>query len=444
MPAVQPRLALTFILLTVAINSIGVGLIFPVMPDLLEEVTGGTVANAALWGGVLATAYAAMQFVFGPIVGNLSDRYGRRPVLLSALAVMTADYLLMSVAHTVWLLLVGRVIAGITAATHAAAGAYIADISAPDERAKNFGLIGAAFGVGFVAGPLIGGLLAGIDTRAPFYAAAAMAAANLCLGWVVLPETVTDAIRRPFSWARANPLASFRAIGRLPGLQRMLLVLFVYSVGFHVYPVIWSFYGKARFGWDDWMIGLSLAAFGLCIALVQALLVGPAIRQPGGSRRRALGHGGRACDLPLLRLRHLGRAGAGLHAGGRAWRHRDASAAGEHVARRPRRPAGRAAGRAGQYRRGGDDRLAAGDDRHLRRLHAAPGRVLRPRRALPALRRPDGRLRDPACRPPARPRPRLTPSIPSKRAPPLLAGENILRGSGGAKPPAVHHQGAAP
>jgi len=277
----HPRLALTFIRRPVAIDSIGVGLIFPVMPDLLGEVTGSTVANAALWGGVLATAYAAMQFVFGPIVGNLSDRYGRRPVLLSALAVMTADYLLMSVAHTVWLLLVGRVIAGITAATHAAAGAYIADISAPDERAKNFGLIGAAFGVGFVAGPLIGGLLAGIDTRAPFYAAAAMAAANLCLGWVVLPETVTDAIRRPFSWARANPLASFRAIGRLPGLQRMLLVLFVYSVGFHVYPVIWSFYGKARFGWDSWMIGLSLAAFGLCIALVQALLVGPAIRQLG-------------------------------------------------------------------------------------------------------------------------------------------------------------------
>ena len=277
----QPRLALTFILLTVAIDSIGVGLIFPVMPDLLEEVTGSTVANAALWGGVLATAYAAMQFVFGPIVGNLSDRYGRRPVLLSALAVMTADYLLMSLAHTVWLLLLGRLIAGITAATHAAAGAYIADISAPEERAKNFGLIGAAFGVGFVAGPLIGGLLAGIDSRAPFYAAAAMAAANLALGWFVLPETVTDAIRRPFSWARANPLASFRAIGKLPGLQRMLLVLFVYSVGFHVYPVIWSFYGKARFGWDSWMIGLSLAAFGLCMALVQALLVGPAIRRFG-------------------------------------------------------------------------------------------------------------------------------------------------------------------
>jgi len=277
----QPRLALTFILLTVAIDSIGIGLIFPVMPDLLEEVTGGTVANAALWGGVLATAYAAMQFVFGPIVGNLSDRYGRRPVLLSALAVMTLDYLLMSVAHTVWLLLIGRTIAGITAATHAAAGAYIADISAPEERAKNFGLIGAAFGVGFVAGPLIGGLLATFDTRAPFYAAAAMAAANLALGWFVLPETVTDAIRRPFSWARANPLAAFRAIGKLPGLRRMLLVLFVYSVGFHVYPVIWSFYGKARFGWDSWMIGLSLAAFGLCMALVQALLVGPAIRRFG-------------------------------------------------------------------------------------------------------------------------------------------------------------------
>ncbi|WP_126979344.1 TCR/Tet family MFS transporter [Frigidibacter oleivorans] len=278
----QNRLALTFILGTVAIDSIGIGLIFPVMPDLLAEVTGGTLATAAIWSGVLATAYAAMQFLFGPLVGSLSDRFGRRPILLSALAVMTVDYLLMAVAPTVWLLLLGRTVAGVTAATHAAASAALADISEGDERARYFGWIGAAFGVGFVAGPLIGGLLATIDSRAPFWAAAGLAALNLCLGWAVLPETVTDAIRRPFRWANANPLAAFRTMGSLPGIGRLLAVLFAYSVAFHVYPVIWSFYGKARFGWDAWMVGLSLAAFGLCIAGVQAGLVGPALRRLGG------------------------------------------------------------------------------------------------------------------------------------------------------------------
>lgn len=277
----RKSLALTFILITVAIDAIGIGLIIPVMPDLIGEVTGGSLADSALWAGVLATTYAVMQFLFGPVVGNISDRWGRRPVLLSALLVMAIDYLVMALAGTIWLLLVGRCVAGITAATYSAASAYVADISAPEERSRNFGLVGAAFSAGFVAGPLLGGLLAEVGTRAPFYAAAAMAAANLALGWFVLPETVTDAIRRPFSWARANPLGAFRAIGRLPGLGRLLLVLFLYSVAFHVYPVIWPFYGKARFGWDTWMIGVSLAGFGVCMTVIQAMAVGPAIRWLG-------------------------------------------------------------------------------------------------------------------------------------------------------------------
>ena len=283
----QNRLALTFILVTVLLDSIGIGLIFPVMPDLIEDVTGGSLSQAALWGGILTAAFALMQFLFGPIMGNLSDRYGRRPILLASLAIMALDYLVMAVAGTLWLLFAGRLVAGISAATHSTATAFMADISPPDQRAKNFGFIGAAFGVGFVAGPLLGGLLAEIDTRAPFWAAAILAAANLVLGWFVLPETVTDENRRAFSWARANPLSSFKAIGHLPGLGRYLALHFVYTVAFYVYPTVWSYYGIARFGWDPFMIGFSLALFGLALAAVQATAVAPSIRR-WGERRTAI------------------------------------------------------------------------------------------------------------------------------------------------------------
>lgn len=283
------RLALIFVLLTVMLDSIGIGLIFPVLPDLIEAVTGGDISQAALWGGVLATSFAAMQFLFGPIVGNLSDRFGRRPVMLTALAVMSVDYLIMAVAGSIWLLLAGRIVAGITAATHSTANAFMADISRPADRARNFGLVGAAFGAGFVLGPLLGSVLSTLDIRAPFWGAAAMAAANFAFGALVLPETVTDRIRRPFSWARANPLASFRAIGRLPGLGRFLTLHTVFTVAFFVYPAIWAYYGKARFGWEPPMIGLSLALFGICMIAVQGMAVGPAIRLWGERKTTVIG-----------------------------------------------------------------------------------------------------------------------------------------------------------
>jgi len=190
-----------------------------VMPDLIRDVGGGTLAQAAIWGGILSTTFAVMQFLFGPVVGGLSDRYGRRPVLLVALIVMALDYVLMALAGALWVLLIGRVIGGITAATQSTASAYMADISAPHERAARFGLVGAAFGAGFVLGPLLGGLLAEYGTRAPFWLAAVLAASNALFGWIVLKETVTDETRRAFSWRRANPLGAFRALGRLPGIQ---------------------------------------------------------------------------------------------------------------------------------------------------------------------------------------------------------------------------------
>ncbi|MFN6979363.1 MAG: MFS transporter, partial [Gemmobacter sp.] len=232
----QSRLPFVFILVTLMLDAIGIGLILPVMPQLIGSVTTGTLADAALWGGVLTTSFAVMQFLFGPLIGSLSDRFGRRPVLLISLGVMALDYLVMALAGSIWLLLVGRIVGGITAATHATAAAFIADISAPEKKAANFGLIGAAFGTGFVLGPVIGGLLAEFGTRAPFYAAAALAAANCAFGFFVLPETVTDRIRRPFSLARANPFAAFSAIGRLAGLRAPLAVFFLYEFAQIVYP----------------------------------------------------------------------------------------------------------------------------------------------------------------------------------------------------------------
>ena len=288
-PPLRARLALTFILATVTLDAIGIGLIFPVMPDLIEDVTGRPLAEAALWGGVLATSFAVMQFLFGPVIGALSDRFGRRPVLLVSLAVMTADYLVMALAGSIWLLLAARLVAGITAATFSTAGAFIADITPPDQRARRFGLIGAGFGVGFVLGPLIGGVLAAIDPRAPFYAAAGLALANLAFGWFVLPETVTASNRRPFSLARANPLGSLRAVTRLPGLRRLLATFLLLGIAMNVYPAIWAYFGQARFGWDTTMVGVSLAVYGVSFAVGQALLVGPLIRRFGEHRAAHMG-----------------------------------------------------------------------------------------------------------------------------------------------------------
>ncbi|WP_137702945.1 TCR/Tet family MFS transporter [Marimonas lutisalis] len=272
------RLPVLFIVMTVVLDAMGIGLIMPVMPALIAEIDGGSIAQAAIWGGILSTVFAVMQFLFGPIIGALSDRFGRRPVLLISLLVMAADYVIMALAGSMWLLLLGRIIGGITAATHATANAYIADISAPHEKAARFGLIGAGFGIGFVLGPVLGGLLAEYGTRAPFWAAGALALANALLGALVLRETVTDAIRRPFRWSRANPFGAFRSITAFPGLGALLLVYFVYQVAGMVYPAIWAYFTTERFGWTEATIGLSLGIYGLFFGLVQGLAVRPSMR----------------------------------------------------------------------------------------------------------------------------------------------------------------------
>jgi DHA1 family tetracycline resistance protein-like MFS transporter len=274
-------LPLIFILITLMIDAMGIGLILPVMPDLIREVQGGDLASAAVWGGVLSTVYAVMQFLFGPFIGSLSDRFGRRPILLAALFVLTLDYLVMALAGAMWLLLLGRIVAGITAATQPTAQAYIADVSKPEDKAANFGLVGAAFGVGFVIGPLIGGILGEYGTRAPFFAAALLAAANMVFGYFILPETVTDRIRRPFALRRANPFGAFAHIGALPGVGRLLVMFFLYQVAFFVYPAIWAYFTRARFGWEPGMVGLSLAGFGIAIAIVQGGLIRIILRRLG-------------------------------------------------------------------------------------------------------------------------------------------------------------------
>lgn len=267
------RLPLLFILTTVVIDAMGIGLIMPIMPGLIVEVQGGSLADAALWGGILATSFAVMQFLFSPVLGNLSDAYGRRPVLLVSLFVMALDYVVMALAGSLWLLLLGRLVGGVTAATNATAGAYMADVSKPTEKAANFGLLGAAFGVGFVLGPLIGGLLGEFGTRAPFYAAAILVALNFTLGWFVMNETVTDKTRRAFDWRRAHPFGAFRAMARIPGIQRLLWVYFLYSVAIYVYPAIWAYFTEERFNWSPQTIGLSLGVFGLTMAFVQGGLL---------------------------------------------------------------------------------------------------------------------------------------------------------------------------
>ncbi len=267
------RMTLGFILTTVVIDSMGIGLILPVMPALLREIGDIPLTEAALWGGILTTAFSLMQFLFGPVVGAISDRFGRRPVLLVSLFVMALDYLVMAVAQVFWLLLLARIVGGITAASQSTAAAAIADISEPEEKAARFGLIGAAFGLGFVLGPMLGGILGEYGTRAPFYAAAGLAALNCLFGYFVMPETVTDETRRPFTWARANPFGAFAQVGLYPELRRLLLLFFLYQVAFFVYPATWAFFTTARVGWSEGMIGLSLASFGVAMALVQGVLI---------------------------------------------------------------------------------------------------------------------------------------------------------------------------
>ena len=284
------KLPIFVIFTTVVLDSMGIGIIIPVMPALFAEVTGSEkISDIAIWGGLLASTFALMQFIFGPILGALSDRYGRKPILLLALFVMAAYYLLMGFAQTLWLLFLGRLIGGITAATHATANAYMADISSPEEKAARFGMLGAGFGLGFVLGPLIGGLLGEWGPRAPFFAAAMLAAANGVLCYFVLKESLKTKNRREFMWYRANPIGAILDLRKFEGIYSLLLVFLLFTVGTSIYAAIWPFFTVERFSWSPGMIGISLTIYGVCFAIVQGVLVRPAIKIWGEKKTIIIG-----------------------------------------------------------------------------------------------------------------------------------------------------------
>lgn len=259
-----------FILATLMIDAIGIGIVFPIMPDLMVRVGASDTAQGALWSGIMMSAYAAAMFLFGPIIGSLSDAYGRRPILILALITLTIDYVIMALAQTYWVLLVGRVVAGMAGATYITATAYISDIAKPQERGAAFGMIGAAFGIGFVLGPALGGLASGWHISAPFWIAAALSALNVVFGLVVLPESLKPENRRAFGKGDLNPFGTIVRAFVIPGLAVPLICIFVFEFANLVYATLWAFWGREVFGWDGVTIGLSLSAYGILVAVVQA------------------------------------------------------------------------------------------------------------------------------------------------------------------------------
>ena len=288
-PGFTKQHALIFVTITVFIDVVGFGVIMPVLPGLLVELSGEDLASASKWGGWLIVSYAALQFLFAPVLGNLSDRYGRRPLLLISLVLYGVNYLIAGLATSLWVLFVGRALTGIAGSTYSVANALIADVSPPEERAQNFGLLGMAFGLGFIFGPTLGGVLSGWDLRAPFYFAALLAFCNATYGYFVLKETLQKEHRRPFDIARANPVGALQQISKYPMLIGMLLAIFIYNIGHHVYPTNWNFYTIAKFDWTPLDIGLSMGLVGVLMAFVQGFLTGKVIPRLGEIRCAVIG-----------------------------------------------------------------------------------------------------------------------------------------------------------
>jgi len=261
--------AVGFIFITLLIDVVGFGIIIPVMPTLISQLKGVDISTASTYGSLLMFAYALVQFICAPIIGNLSDKFGRRPVLLFSLFCFGIDYLFLALAPTYGWLFVGRIIAGISGASMTTGAAYIADISTPENRAKNFGMIGAAFGLGFIIGPMIGGLLGGIGPRIPFYAAAILAFINWIYGYFVLPESLKLESRRPFEWKRANPIGALLHLRKYPAITGLAFAIFLVYVAAHAIMSNWSYFTMYRFNWDEKMVGISLAVVGVLVAAVQ-------------------------------------------------------------------------------------------------------------------------------------------------------------------------------
>ena len=280
------KAGMAFILITVFIDMIGIGIVFPILPQLIASFTNNDVSAAAQYYGYFVALYAAMQFLFAPVLGSLSDQVGRRPVLLVSLLGAGLDYALLAFAPTLWLLFVGRIIAGVTAASFTVANAYIADVSPPEKRAQNFGMIGAAFGLGFIVGPLLGGTLGVLGPRVPFMVAGLLTIINWLYGYFVLPESLAKENRRPFSLRNANPLGSIRALGRYPFVLSLSAATVCSSLAQQGLISVWVLYTTYRYGWDSLQQGLSLAVVGVVSVVMQGGLVGVILPRIG--ERRAL------------------------------------------------------------------------------------------------------------------------------------------------------------
>lgn len=288
-PASAPvrQAALIFIFITVLIDILAFGLIIPVFPHLIASFVGNDLGAAARWHGLFATAFMLMQFVFSPIQGALSDRYGRRPVILLSNLGLALDFVLMALANSLPWLFIGRVLSGITSASFSTANAYIADVTPPEGRAKAFGVLGMAFGLGFVLAPAIGGVLGDINPRLPFWLGAGLAFVNFCYGYFVLPESLPVEHRTPFSWAKANPVSSLLWLRQQPQIFALVSVMFLMGLAHLVYPMTFVLFADFRFEWGPKMVGYTLAAVGLLSAIVQGGLIGK-IKQAVGERRMLL------------------------------------------------------------------------------------------------------------------------------------------------------------
>lgn len=295
-PTTPKRAAIAFILVTAILDVMALGIVIPVLPQLIQEFTGSN-ARAGLINGLFIAGWAVMQFLFSPLIGSLSDRYGRRPVILISSAGLAIDYVLVALAPTLWWLVVARIVGGITTASFSTASAYLADVTPPEGRAKAYGLIGAAWSAGFVAGPLIGGLLGDWSPRAPFWAAAALSGVAFLYGLFVLPESLPASKRMAFSWRRANPVGALHLLRRHPELTGLASINFLLWFAHHVFTAVFVLYAAYRYGWGPFEVGVLLAVTGVLDMIVQGLITGRLVAKLGDSRVMVVGLIGGAVGL---------------------------------------------------------------------------------------------------------------------------------------------------
>ncbi|MEO1306135.1 MAG: TCR/Tet family MFS transporter [Pseudomonadota bacterium] len=294
------RNAFLFVVVAVILNMLSFGIIMPVMPALFEDITGLAAEQSVVYGGWLSMTFAIANFFAMPILGGLSDRYGRRPILLISIGMLAIDLLIMGLAPTLTILFIGRFLGGLFAATTSVANAYIADVTAPEDRGRAFGIVGAAFGIGFILGPVFGGMLGEINPRLPFFVASGVAALNFLYGWFILPESLREEDRRPFDLARANPFGTLVHFSKVPRVAWFIVAIGMYQVAHAVYPSTWNFHGEIRYDWSEFEIGLSLAFVGLGSAIGQGVLTGFLIKRIGAMNAVLFGFATNAVALFLF------------------------------------------------------------------------------------------------------------------------------------------------